>query len=35
MCSPSSELAITMVASRPEDAFIDEIAYSISKVKIL
>ena len=28
-CSPSSEFAVTLVTSRPEDAFIDLIANSI------
>ena len=29
ICSPQSEIVVTLVASRPEDAFIDQIAYSI------
>ena len=34
-CSPRSELAVTLVASRPEDAFIDLIANSILGVTML
>ena len=35
MCSPRSELAMTLVASRPEDAFINLIANSILGATIL